>query len=280
MVFVNGSIFNFKQWYPAFLPAFTKFTNNERSYLLYDYQGIGLSSFKANKFTMKDLVDELKQILDFLQLDKVHLFGASKGTMVSQAFAGTYPDRVASLGGYGVVNMYSEEEDMAETKKNFAERLEAMKTFENKFNDRMDKKTFNDILRDVYAPGLFFKPYSEFSLYQKIIFRIVKGKIWPMLDQSPIGTMAMLFDYYVNDLVNERTFFDDCLSNLQSIQHVLWLNGSIDQITPLSLVENLVKTLPNSSLIVFEGYGHVDPALSKKKAKNIMESYVSFLNKI
>ena len=94
MVFVNGSIFNFKQWYPAFLPAFTKFTNNERSYLLYDYQGIGLSSFKANKFTMKDLVDELKQILDFLQLDKVHLFGASKGTMVSQAFAGTYPDRV------------------------------------------------------------------------------------------------------------------------------------------------------------------------------------------
>ena len=200
--------------------------------------------------------------------------------MVSQAFAGTYPDRVASLSGYGVVNMYSSEEEMKNTKQDFAERLEALQPFKDKFDERMDKKTFTAIMKDVYAPAIFFKPYTEFGIKQKLIFRILSRKIWPMLDQSPVGTMAILFDYYVNELVNERSFFDSLLPNLQSVKHVLWLNGSIDKTTPLPLVKNLVKTLPNSSLVVFDDYGHIDPALSKKKAYNIMESFVSFLNKI
>ena len=113
VVFVNGSIFNFKQWDPAYLPAFKKLTNKQRSYLLYDYQGIGLSSFKTDKFSMVQLVDELKQVLDQLNLERIHLFGVSKGTMVSQSFAGTYPDRVASIGGFGVFNLLSSDEDMA-----------------------------------------------------------------------------------------------------------------------------------------------------------------------
>lgn len=280
VVFVNGSIFNFKQWYPAFLPGFKKLTNNQQSYLLYDYEGIGLSSFKKDKFTIEGLVEELKQILDLLNLEKVHLFGASKGTVVSQAFAGTYPERIFSLSGYGVINLYSTLEELANTKKDFTDRLEAMQSFRDKFKYRMDKKTYIEIMKQVYTPAMFFKEYSELNLKEKIISKIVMRRVWPMLDQSQIGTMDLLFRYYVNDLETEIPYFEKILPNLKTIEHVLWLNGSIDKTAPTPLVEKLVELLPNSSLIEFENYGHIDPALSKKKAYNIMDSYVSFLNKV
>ncbi len=279
VVFVNGSIFNYKQWNYAFIPAFKKLTNSKRSYLLYDYQGIGLSSFKKDNFSMPELAEELKQILDQLHLDKVHLFGASKGTMVSQAFAGTYPDQVASLSGYGVVNMLSTEEELSSTKQDFMDRLEALQPFKSKFNERMDKKTYNEIMKEVYVPAMFFKPYSQLSIKQKIIAKIVARRVFPMLDKSPIGTMDLLFRYYVNDLINEKPYFEKIIPNLTKIPDILWLNGTIDRTTPLPLVEKLVKVLPNSSLIEFENYGHIDPALTKKKAYNIMDSYVTFLNK-
>lgn len=279
VVFVNGSIFNFKQWYSAYIPAFKKLTSDSITYVLYDYQGIGLSSFKTDKFSMVQLVDELKQILDLLKFDKVHLFGASKGTMVSQAFAGTYPERVASLSGYGVVNLLSKPEELSETKQEFVDRLEALKPYEPYFNKRMDKKLFGSIMKDVYTPVMFFKEFKNLNLKERIIFKLASRKVWPMMDQSPIGTMALLFDYYINDLIKERPFYDQIIPNLKNIPKILWLNGSNDKTTPLPLVEKLVSILPNSSLIIFEGYSHIEPALSKKMAGNIMESYISFLNK-
>ncbi len=279
VVFVNGSIFNFKQWYPAYLPAFKKLTNNQRSFLFYDYQGIGLSSFKTDKFSMIQLVDELKQLLDHLHLDRVHLFGVSKGTMVSQSFAGSYPDRVASIGGYGVINLLSSEEDMASTKQEFIDLLDSLQQFRSKFNQRMDKQTYSDFFKTVFVPTIFFKPYSKLNFKEKFIYWYVSRKVFPMLDQTPIGSYDLLFRYYVYDLINERPYNEKVIPQLSKIPAILWLNGTIDQTAPLSLVKRLVEEFPNSSLIEFENYDHIGPNLDKKKAFNIMESYVTFLNK-
>lgn len=277
VVFVNGSIFNFKQWYPAYLPTFKTLSGNSFTYLLYDYQGVGLSSFKTDKFSMVQLVDELKQILNQLHFDKVHLFGVSKGSMVSQSFAGTYPERVASLSGYGIISLLSTPEDLSGTIKDFADRLKALEPYRPHFNERMNKKTFNGIMKDVYAPAIFFKEYNQFSFKEKMIFKIVSRKLWPMFDQSPIGTMELLFKYYVEDVVNERPSYQRYVENLQKIPAILWLNGTADKTAPTPLVEQLVDVLPNSSLIKFENYGHIPPALNKKQAGNIMDSYVTFL---
>lgn len=280
VIFVNGSIFNYKQWLPAYIPAFKKLTGDSITYVQYDYQGIGLSSFKKDKFTMVQLVDELKQIVDLLNFDKIHLFGASKGTMVSQSFAGTYPERVASLSGYGVVNLLSDPEELSATRQDFIDRLEALKPYELYYNERMDKKLFLSIWKDVYVPAIFFKEYKELNFKERIISRLVSRKVWPMLNQSQVGTMALLFDYYINDLVKERPLYEEIIPKLKQIPSILWLNGSADKTTPLPLVEKLVTILPNSSLVVFEGYEHIPPALSKKMAGNIMDSYVTFLNKL
>ena len=101
-----------------------------------------------------------------------------------------------------------------------------------------------------------------------------------MIKHVPIGTMALLFDYYVNDLENEKPFFEDWIPNLKKFSIIFWLKSSNDKTTPLPLVKNLVKILPHSSLVVFKGHGHINPALSKKKAYSIMNVYTNILNKL
>ena len=100
-----------------------------------------------------------------------------------------------------------------------------------------------------------------------------------MLDQTPIGTLDLLFRYYVYDLIKERPYYEKVIPELTKIPAILWLNGTIDKTAPISLVKRLVNEFPNSSLIEFENYDHIGPNLDKKKAFNIMESYVTFLKK-
>ena len=199
-----------------------------------------MSSFKTDKFSMVQLVDELKQVLDQLNLKRVHLFGVSKGTMVSQSFAGTYPDLVASIGGYGVINLLSSEEDMVSTKQEFIDLLESIQKFKSKFDLRMDKKTYPEFFKEVFVPITFFKPYSKLNFKEKFIYRYVSKKVFPMLDKTPIGTLDLLFRYYVYDLIKERPYYEIVIPELIKIPAILWLNGSIDKTAPVSLVKRLV----------------------------------------
>jgi pimeloyl-ACP methyl ester carboxylesterase len=49
-------------------------------------------------YTLVDLADDAKALLDHLEIDRAHVVGASMGGMIAQVLAGSHPDRVASLG--------------------------------------------------------------------------------------------------------------------------------------------------------------------------------------
>jgi len=49
-------------------------------------------------YTLVDLAQDVKGLLDHLGIDRVHLVGASMGGMIAQVLAGSHPDRVRSLG--------------------------------------------------------------------------------------------------------------------------------------------------------------------------------------
>ena len=52
----------------------------------------------AVPYTLVDMADDVKGLLDHLGIDRAHVVGASMGGMIAQVLAGSYPDRVASLG--------------------------------------------------------------------------------------------------------------------------------------------------------------------------------------
>lgn len=47
-------------------------------------------------YTLKDMALDTKGLLDYLEIPKVHVVGASMGGMIAQVFSGLYPERVLS----------------------------------------------------------------------------------------------------------------------------------------------------------------------------------------
>ncbi len=279
VAFLNGSIFNHHQWFPAYLPSFESLDKRRHDILLYDYQGIGKSTPKEDSFSLKGLATELLKLLDALSIEKAHLFGVSKGSLVAQVFAALHPNRVASIAAYGVVNLLVE--DRNQTRELFSKRLEAIQQFKSIFNERISRHNFKGIFRAVYVPAIFQKSYEELTIKERIINWIIERKVYPMLEDTPIKTMELLFNYYVNEIAKELDFYRQCINTLKELDlPILLMNGTNDQITPPNMARHLASEIPRARLKWFSGFEHVTPSLKKKQAKKIMEEWVQFLDTI
>jgi pimeloyl-ACP methyl ester carboxylesterase len=277
VVFLNGSIFNHRQWFSSYLPAFRSFTQDSLSYVLYDYQGIGKSSPRTDQFTLQGLADELRALLDYLDIEQAHFFGVSKGTIVSQVFTGLYPDRVVSVGGYGIVNLLGPK---VEQEKNlFTERLEDLMTLEDILSEKINVNNYKRIVRTIYTPAIFQKSYPQLNLKEKIISWILERRVFSLLEETPIRTLELLFRYYAQDIEKEVEFYASCIDSIGE-KPVLLLNGTEDRITPIELARDLKPRLKNIKLVEFEGFEHISPNIRKKQGKAIMLEYTRFLSQL
>ncbi|HEY0535499.1 MAG TPA: alpha/beta fold hydrolase [Actinoplanes sp.] len=62
-----------------------------------DARGHGNSPWDGRAFTVEDLADDLRRLLDALGIAAAHLVGLSMGGSTAVTFAGRHPDRVRSL---------------------------------------------------------------------------------------------------------------------------------------------------------------------------------------
>ncbi len=70
---------------------------NKYCCIVFDNRGAGLSDKPDEPYTIEVLVEDLKELLDFLSVDKCHILGVSTGGFIAQEFALRYPSLVASL---------------------------------------------------------------------------------------------------------------------------------------------------------------------------------------
>lgn len=65
--------------------------------ILVENRGIGKSDKPAGPYTTDDMAKDVAVVMDDAGVDKAHIFGASMGGAIAQAFALSYPHRVQSL---------------------------------------------------------------------------------------------------------------------------------------------------------------------------------------
>lgn len=83
---------NLHMWDPQ-MPVLTK----KFKVLRFDTRGHGQSSAPAGEYTLEQLADHLKGLLDALKIKQTHYAGLSMGGMIAQAFALKYPGVFQSM---------------------------------------------------------------------------------------------------------------------------------------------------------------------------------------
>jgi pimeloyl-ACP methyl ester carboxylesterase len=274
VVLVNGSAFNYHQWDRQPLPILQPRLHGTCRFLQYDYIGVGGSSAKTTPFRMSDLADELRDLLDALAVDRVHLLGISKGSLVGQAFLIRHPERAASFCGLGNPHMLSDH--LGPTFSIFQERLQALKEMVDIWPQRINRENYTSIFNAIYVPAMFVKPYAALSLVERLRALIVRRMVYPALEGTFIQTMVDLFRYYTNDIAREVPDFAQGLPQVRGVP-ILLLNGTADTTTPVQMSRELAQVLPGAELVEFEGVTHMGPMLLKREARPVFERYAAFI---
>ena len=104
IVFIHGVGLTYEIWQPQ-LDFFKSYTN-----LSYDILGHGKSSLKKQNINFDDFSKQLIELIDELEIDKIHLVGFSIGSLIARNFATKFNDRLQSLILLGSIYKRSEQQ--------------------------------------------------------------------------------------------------------------------------------------------------------------------------
>ena len=169
IVFVHGIGLNKEIWYPQI--EFFKSYN----LITYDLLGHGKTPLNKNELNFQDFVKQLLNLINELEVKKIHLVGFSLGALISRHFASEYGDRLSSLNLHGSIYKRS-----IEQKRVVENRLELLKTDRPASKDRAIRRWFTaeyiknkpEMYKNIYSmlddnnPENFLKAYKLFVFYQ------------------------------------------------------------------------------------------------------------------
>jgi pimeloyl-ACP methyl ester carboxylesterase len=277
IVLANGSVFNYKQWDKCALPILRQGIGRRCRFLQYDYIGIGGSSAKTAPFNMLDLADELRDLLDALSVERAHLLGISKGSIVGQAFLVRHRERAKSFCGLGNPNLVSP--SLGPTFSVFQDRVNALEEMKELWPQRINRQNYVRFFNRLYVPALFLKDHADLSLTERVRAFFVRRMLYPLLEGTPVQTIVDLFRYYVTDIAQEVPAFAEGLPQVRGIP-ILLLNGVSDTTTPVHMARELAELLTEVELVEFEGVTHTGPMVLKKEAEPVFGRYVAFMDKV
>jgi pimeloyl-ACP methyl ester carboxylesterase len=215
-------------WDPAFLDELAK----EFRVIIFDYSGIGLSSGEL-PIVIADVAEDVKDLAQFLKLEKFIIGGWSYGGTVAQTFSVRYPQLITHTILIGTnppgQNANPPEKIFLET----------------------SAKPVNDLADEVI---LFFEPASAVSreaakLSHERIAKRVNDKDIPV----PVEKFARYFmgvADYTKDSLNSR----EKLGKLST--PVLCLSGDHDCVCPIENWYPLTRKMPNLQIIMLPHAGH------------------------
>ena len=217
---------------------------NDFTAIAWDARGYGDSADVPGERRFSHFADDLRRLLDYLDIERAHLVGLSMGARILLTFFPLHKDRVATL---TLCDCFYEFRAMnAETQREFLELRE---------KPLLEGKTFTDL-----APAL------------------VKSLVAP--DCSP-EVAAELFDSivalrpeaYLKTLRATTTF--DASANLTEIDvPVQLVFGEHDRLTPPSIGESMLALITDSRLSVIPDAGHLSNMEQPARFNSVLQSFL------
>lgn len=204
----------------------------------FDLRGAGKSDRPNEPTTMETYVDDLRELLNFLDIEKANFIGHSFGAMILMNFGLKYPDCINKLVLMAALPSWSKDPNGIEIwKKNQIESYKSalknpVEAFYAKMKLRMTRRFLKLMEEDPKK-----KLHEIFSVEDLIQM----GKVDPMKPQDII---------YMGDVMGKH----DTLDRLHEIKReTLIMCGEKDRFTPKAIANQIKEIIPNSTLKLFSG---------------------------
>ncbi|NVM18643.1 MAG: alpha/beta fold hydrolase [Candidatus Lokiarchaeota archaeon] len=249
LVFVSGTFTKLQMWNYQI-----EFFRDKMTVLAFDNRGAGKSSRPDFPYTMEMLVEDLKQLLDYLGIKEgIHLCGSSMGAMISQKFALKYPKMVKTLILCAPTSYYpSKTSDQNKLTYDLLEKLESAEEKAKYWFPLMYSRNFKKRLE---SDSEFFEEIcNDMSFCYHLI-------------DPPI------YKDYVNQNEALRNF--DMRESIKNIsQPTLILAGSKDKMAMPGMIQSMHEEIPNSQLEIIPGVGHAFNIESPEETNRIIWNFI------
>ncbi len=226
--------------------------------ITFDIRGTGKSDRPNIPYTMKMLAEDVKGLMDFIGVEKVHLIGRSFGGMIAQNFVLQYPEKVEKL-VLIATNFGRTDTDWVEIpKKGRLEEVETIKRDPSKAFKQKSRWVFHVKFRKEMEANPSKKFFDIFSMEDLIR----ESTINPSRPQDIINQAEAMKTHYT-------------LERLHEIKNkTLLIAASHDRQTPVSVMTEMRKRIPNSELKVISEAGHF---MTLSRASEVNDIILNFL---
>ncbi|MFX0022223.1 MAG: alpha/beta fold hydrolase [Candidatus Hermodarchaeota archaeon] len=253
LVFIHGFGSKKEIWKPQLMDLSNKFKT-----ITYDIRGTGKTDRPNYLYTMDMFVEDLKGLLNQLEIESTHLIGRSFGGMIAQNFVLKFPDSVKKLVLIATNARFDEEDAVEIAIRNRIKEIELIKNDPVKAFWNKSIFIYHPKFRQELKQNPTKKFYDLFSLED-------------LIEQSTINPST------AQDIVNQGNAMKmhDVFNYLPKIKNeILLISASHDRLIPKSLMIEMDNQLPNSKLKIIEKAGHF---MTVSKATEVNKLIIDFL---
>jgi len=219
IVFIHGVGLTKEIW----SPQLDFFKNN--NVLTYDLLGHGKTPLEKTQLNFEDFTKQLNNLINELEIKKVHLVGFSLGSLIARNFAATHGDKLSSLVLHGSIYKRSKEQ-----KRIVQNRFELIKVGRAASKDRALRRWFSD---------KFLKDNKE-----------MYNKISSMLDKNDHNNFLKVYKLFVNYEDD-----DQMLNNINT--NTLVTTGQYDVGSTTEMAKNLSEKIKGAKYIEIKDGKHL-----------------------
>jgi len=247
LLLIMGLGLNSKSWFRT-LPVLSK----HYKVIIFDNRGTGSSSKPNMPYSIGQMADDTRAVLDAAGIDSAHVYGISMGGMIAQRFALKYPERTRSLilgcttsGGIHHV------QPGADVAMQLLSRGSAIATPEE--------------IAWATAPILYSSSFIE-NCRDQVAEDIQKRIEVPV---KPYAYMLQL----------QACLAHDTYSEIDQINvPVLVIHGNADRLVPYANGVTLAEKIPNAEFLTINGAGHIYVTEANDLANERILDFLSKLN--